>query len=49
MRIEGHGHCGRIAYEATVDPDTVGIRHCADCQTLSGAPHLGGRPSLERQ
>ena len=34
MRIEGQCHCGRIAYEATVDPDTVGICHCTDCQTL---------------
>jgi hypothetical protein len=37
MKIEGRCHCGKIAYEATVDPDTVGICHCADCQTLTGS------------
>jgi len=45
MRIEGRCHCGRIAYEATVDPDTVGICHCADCQTLSGSPYRAAIPT----
>ena len=39
MQIEGRCHCGKIAYEATVDPDAVGICHCTDCQTLSGSPY----------
>jgi hypothetical protein len=37
MKISGGCHCGRIAYEAEVDPDTVAICHCTDCQTLSGS------------
>src|SRR5688572_24781472 len=37
MRIEGGCHCGFIAYEAEVDPQTVAICHCTDCQTLSGS------------
>lgn len=37
MRIEGGCHCGYITYEAEVDPDTVGICHCTDCQTLTGS------------
>jgi hypothetical protein len=45
MRIEGRCHCGRIAYEATVDPDTVGICHCTDCQTLSGSPYRATIPA----
>ena len=45
MRIEGQCHCGRIAYEATVDPDTVGICHCTDCQTLSGSPYRATVPA----
>ena len=37
MHIEGGCHCGYIKYEAEVDPDTVGICHCTDCQTLTGS------------
>lgn len=37
MRIDGGCHCGLITYEAEVDPDTVEICHCTDCQTLSGS------------
>jgi hypothetical protein len=45
MRIEGQCHCGGIAYEATVDPDTIGICHCTDCQTLSGSPYRATIPA----
>jgi hypothetical protein len=37
MRIDGGCHCGRITYEAEIDPGKVGICHCTDCQTLSGS------------
>ena len=37
MHINGECHCGYITYEADVDPGTVGICHCTDCQTLSGS------------
>jgi hypothetical protein len=36
MKIDGSCHCGRISYEAELDPERVGICHCTDCQTLSG-------------
>jgi hypothetical protein len=36
MKIDGRCHCGNITFEAEVDPATVAICHCADCQTLSG-------------
>src|SRR5687768_5530242 len=36
MKIDGSCHCGRIAYEAEVDPAKVSICHCSDCQTLTG-------------
>jgi hypothetical protein len=39
MKIDGHCHCGRIAFEAEVDPDTVSICHCTDCQGLSGSAY----------
>lgn len=37
MHIDGGCHCGYITYEAEVDPESVGICHCTDCQTLSGS------------
>ena len=37
MKIDGACHCGLITYEATIDPEHVGICHCTDCQTLSGS------------
>jgi hypothetical protein len=39
MKIEGGCHCGNIAYVAEVEPDTVGICHCNDCQTLTGSAY----------
>ena len=39
MKIEGCCHCGRISYEAEINPDYVIICHCTDCQTISGAPY----------
>ena len=38
MKVEGKCHCGRITFEAAVEPDTVGICHCTDCQNLTGSP-----------
>ena len=39
MKIDGHCHCGRIAFEAEVDPETVVLCHCTDCQRLTGSPY----------
>jgi hypothetical protein len=36
MHIDGGCHCGKIAYEAEIDPEMVSICHCTDCQVLSG-------------
>lgn len=36
MKIDGSCHCGKISYEAEVDPEKVGICHCTDCQQLTG-------------
>ena len=37
MKVEGRCHCGRITYEATVDPQKVTLCHCTDCQMLTGS------------
>ena len=36
MKIDGSCHCGKITYEAEVDPKMVAICHCTDCQALTG-------------
>ena len=39
MRIDGQCHCGRITYEAEIDPEAVSVCHCTDCQALTGSPY----------
>ena len=36
MKVDGTCHCGRITFQAEVDPAKVLICHCTDCQILSG-------------
>ena len=37
MKIDGACSCGSIKIEGEVDPDTVTVCHCTDCQTASGS------------
>lgn len=37
MKVEGQCHCGKIAFEAEVEPGAVRVCHCSDCQTLTGS------------
>lgn len=58
MKIDGGCHCGLIRFSAEVEPGTVAVCHCADCQSLSGSPyraviaskaetfHIEGEPAL---
>jgi hypothetical protein len=39
MHIDGHCHCGHVAYEAEIDPENVSICHCTDCQQLTGSAY----------
>ena len=36
MNVDGACHCGKLAYEAEIDPERIGVCHCVDCQLLSG-------------
>jgi hypothetical protein len=45
MRVDGQCHCGKIAYEAEVDPPRSAICNCADCQTFSGSPWRASVPA----
>ena len=45
MKVDGRCHCGRITYEAEIDPATVGICHCTDCQMLTGSVYRVSVPA----
>ncbi len=45
MKVEGQCHCGAIAYEAEVEPDSISICHCSDCQTQSGSVFRANVPA----
>ncbi|MBI3918772.1 MAG: GFA family protein [Betaproteobacteria bacterium] len=47
MRVDGGCHCGKITYEAEIDPETVSICHCTDCQTLSGSAYRSNVRTLK--
>ena len=47
MKVDGRCHCGYLSYEAEVDPDSVEICHCTDCQTLSGSAFRVVVPAIE--
>lgn len=36
MNVDGSCHCGKIIYEAEIDPREVSVCHCTDCQRLTG-------------
>ena len=36
MQVHGACHCGHVRFQATVDPSSATVCHCADCQALSG-------------
>lgn len=42
MLVHGRCHCGSIAFEGDVQPGTVLICHCTDCQALSGSAYRAG-------
>ena len=36
MQVQGSCHCGRVNYEAEIDPEKVNLCNCTDCQMLTG-------------
>ena len=38
MKVDSKCHCGVAVYEAEVEPGTIGIQHCSDCQQFTGSP-----------
>jgi hypothetical protein len=48
MKIDGSCHCGKVTYEAEIDPAAVGICHCTDCQSLTGTAFRVTVPAAEK-
>ncbi len=45
MKVDGRCHCGAITYEAEVEPGTIVICNCTDCQMQSGSIFRTGIPA----
>jgi hypothetical protein len=45
MNVQGSCHCGRITYEAEVDPQKVSLCNCTDCQMLTGSAYRVSVPA----
>ena len=48
MKVQGGCHCGRVRYEAEVDPERVTICHCTDCQALTGTAYRVSVRTLQK-
>jgi hypothetical protein len=48
MKVHGSCHCGRVTYEAEVDPEKVTLCNCADCQMLTGSAFRVSVPAPAR-
>jgi hypothetical protein len=47
MKVDGSCFCGHLTFEAEVDPETVILCHCTDCQTLSSSAFRIVVPAIE--
>jgi hypothetical protein len=45
MKVEGQCYCGAIEFEAEVQPGTISVCHCEDCQTHSGSAFRANIPA----
>jgi hypothetical protein len=45
LKVQGQCHCGAIHYEAEVEPGTITVCHCTDCQTQSGSAFRANIPA----
>src|SRR6266849_5222734 len=36
LKVTGRCHCGQISFAAEIDPATIRVCHCTDCQRLTG-------------
>ena len=43
--VDGQCHCGAVKIRASVDPDSVTLCHCPDCQEFTGSPYRAAVPA----
>jgi hypothetical protein len=46
MKVQGRCHCREVQYEAEVEPGTISVCHCLDCQTMTGSAFRANIRSL---
>jgi hypothetical protein len=49
MKVQGGCLGGRITFEGEVDPATVAICHCTDCQSLTGSAYRANIQTPDRE
>ena len=49
MKVHGSCHCGRLSYEAEIDPEQVSLCNCTDCQVLTGSAFRLSVPAARAQ
>jgi hypothetical protein len=47
MKVDGSCFCGYLTYAAEIDPATVQLCHCKDCQILGGSAFRVVVPAVE--
>ena len=47
MKVDGSCFCGYLTYEAEIDPASVGLCHCTDCQTIASVAFRVIVPALD--
>ena len=47
MKVDGICHCGYLTFEAEVDPASVIVCHCDDCQVMSSSAFRIVVPAIE--
>ena len=47
MRVDGACFCGYLTFEAEIDPATVELCHCRDCQTIGSSAFRVVVPAME--
>jgi hypothetical protein len=47
IRVDGACFCGYLTFEAEIDPETVRLCHCTDCQTIGSTAFRVVVPAIE--
>ena len=48
MDVDGSCHCGYVKFECKIEPQSVSICHCTDCQQISGSAFRINAPAAAK-